>query len=119
MRTLAWESQSIALYTEIATPVTRSLVRNDTNLMVLLPKGGEGIADFRQTKKPPLPKGGKELPILGNSRGDTKRGQGTAELSPRPRCANSYTYMIVLVSVSSYFSSTTAPGVLIAVCMSF
>ena len=35
VRTLAWESQSIALYTEIATPVTRSPVRNDTNLMAL------------------------------------------------------------------------------------
>ena len=34
VRTLAWESQSIA-YTEIATPVTRSLVRNDTNLTAL------------------------------------------------------------------------------------
>ena len=45
VRTLAWESQSIALYTEIATPVTRSLVRNDTNLMALI--GGHPFSGAR------------------------------------------------------------------------
>ena len=41
---------------------------------------GDGITNHRNM--PPLPKGGKELPILGNSRGDTKRGRGDVRTVP-------------------------------------